>query len=198
MKHVDANGLTEEEFLAQYDPRDFPRPSVTADIVVFASSSDQPSGELRILLIKRGGHPFMGHWALPGGFLNPDETVEAAARRELEEETGIRAENLKQLYAFSKPGRDPRTWVVTVAYIACVEYDPTQVVAGDDAVDAQWFAVASEEQDGLISLKLTSENELLTACLRQVPQSEEYEIIKNNGLAFDHAAIITCALAGIL
>ena len=88
MEPVDKNGLTESEFLAAYKPGDYPRPSATADLALLRRGGSE------ILLIKRGNHPFIGKWALPGGFVNPDETVEAAAARELFEETAFRANQL--------------------------------------------------------------------------------------------------------
>ena len=88
-----------------------------------------------LLMVKRGGHPFIGKWALPGGFLEPDETAEQAVRRELAEETGVNADAIIQLRAFSDPHRDPRTRIVTVAYIAVLDRLP-DARAGDDAADA--------------------------------------------------------------
>jgi len=191
MDKLDSRGLSEPEFLGAYDPSDFPHPSVTADVVVFDSDCES----CRILLIRRGGHPCIGQWALPGGFVDPGETVEEAAQRELAEETGIEVGFLKQLYTFSKPGRDPRTWVITVAHVAFVDSTSRQQVqAGDDALDAQWFKVSAVEQDGCIDLRLFYGAETLTAKLQRIPDSEELDILESAGLAFDHAAIITQAL----
>lgn len=94
-----------------------------------------------MLLIKRAAPPFEGSWALPGGFVEPDESLEAAARRELLEETGIRADALEQLHCFGDPGRDPRERVISVAYVAWVNTGSTRVRAGSDAADADWFRV---------------------------------------------------------
>ncbi|MCR5196670.1 MAG: NUDIX hydrolase [Pseudobutyrivibrio sp.] len=136
MELKDKNGLTEAEFLAQYDPGDYPRPSVTVDMMVLGTKKDL-SG-LRILLIKRGGHPYLNSWALPGGFVHPDETCYEAAKRELKEETGIKDVFLEQVYTFSKPDRDPRTRVMSVAYIALTPFT-LPVKGGDDALEAAWF-----------------------------------------------------------
>src|SRR4051812_5327538 len=95
---------------------EYPRPAVTVDCVVFGL--DPTVDDLKILLIQRRGEPFAGMWALPGGFVNMDETLEESARRELQEETGISRLFLEQLYTFGDPGRDPRERVVTVAYYA--------------------------------------------------------------------------------
>ncbi len=144
----DREGLTEEEFLAAYQPGDYPRPSVATDMVIFTVMDREeenyrklPEKELRLLLIKRGGHPFLGCWALPGGFVRPTETTEQAAERELREETGVKDVYLEQLYTFSQPGRDPRMWVMSCSYMALVDSSQVVVQAGDDADQAAWFKV---------------------------------------------------------
>lgn len=139
---------TEAEFLASYDPGKYPRPSVTADIVLFTVG---PHGHLMVLLIRRGGHPFKDRWALPGGFVSAGkESVDQAAARELAEETGIQNAYLKQLYTFSDPGRDPRTHVISVAYTALIPYSRLKFAARDDAADAKLFRAIVN--DGLLYL----------------------------------------------
>lgn len=108
---------------------------LTVDCVVFAFTPREAA--LRLLLIKRGIEPFKDTWALPGGFVLDQETVEDAARRELEEEAGLRDVYLEQLYTFSDVERDPRERVVTVAHYALVS--PGTVTAGSDAAEARWF-----------------------------------------------------------
>jgi 8-oxo-dGTP diphosphatase len=95
----------DREWLDTYDVTQFERPSVTVDLVIFTIKDR----DLKVLLIERGEPPFEGMWALPGGFVRMDETLEAAARRELEEETGVKDIYVEQLYTFGDPGRDPRT-----------------------------------------------------------------------------------------
>ena len=92
-KLVDENGLTEEEFLSQYQPRDYERPSVTVDMLIFAV--DKSGENKRLLLIKRKNHPYLGCWALPGGFVEMKESLREAAARELEEETGVKGMRLE-------------------------------------------------------------------------------------------------------
>jgi 8-oxo-dGTP diphosphatase len=115
------------------------QPSLTVDCVVFGWDA----GALRLLLIRRGSRPFSGRWALPGGFVRPDEDLAAAARRELAEETGLRDLFLEQLHTFGRPGRDPRGWVVTVAYYALVRRLGLEPRAATDAAAAAWFTLDS-------------------------------------------------------
>jgi 8-oxo-dGTP diphosphatase len=110
---------------------------VAVDIVIFTIQS----GELRLLLVKRGIAPFAGQFAIPGGFVLEDESLDQAALRELKEETGVGDVYLEQLYSFGDPGRDPRGRVITVAYYALISGDRSPLVAGTDAADAQWCAV---------------------------------------------------------
>lgn len=116
---------------------EFPRPALTVDIVVFALDEE----DLQVMLIERDLEPFAGRWALPGGFVRVDETLEEAARRELAEETGLTDIYLEQLYTFGGLERDPRERVVTVAYYALVNLAGHQVQASSDARNAAWFAV---------------------------------------------------------
>ncbi len=117
---------------------DHPHPAVTADVVLFARDRRR----LKVLLIKRARDPYAGRWALPGGFLNSDEELEACARRELLEETGIRAGKLRQLHAFGQPDRDPRERVITVVYYGLSPGGPVEPRAASDARAARWHGVA--------------------------------------------------------
>jgi 8-oxo-dGTP diphosphatase len=117
---------------------EYPRPAVAVDCVVFGFDA----GELQVLLIKRGLPPFKGRWALPGGFVRLDETLDAAARRELAEEAGLADVYLEQLYTFGTVDRDPRERVLSVAYYALVALDRHPPTAATDADAAAWFAVS--------------------------------------------------------
>ena len=112
----------------------FPRPAVTVDIVIFRLNGQVPE----VLLIRRGNEPYMGLWALPGGFVDKDEALEHAAARELEEETNLKDILLTQMHTFGTPGRDPRGHTVSVVYVG---YLPKGAVAtaGDDAAEVGWF-----------------------------------------------------------
>jgi 8-oxo-dGTP diphosphatase len=112
---------------------EYPRPALTVDIVV-VSRERRP----RVLLIRRKHEPFAGTWAIPGGFVDEGETLEAAARRELREETGLVVDELEQVQTFGDPGRDPRGWTVAVAYLARVDASSVQPRAADDAAAVGW------------------------------------------------------------
>jgi 8-oxo-dGTP diphosphatase len=111
---------------------------VTVDVVIFTIQD----GQLGVLLVRRGIPPFEGDWAIPGGFVLPDESVEQAARRELQEETGVGEVYLEQLYTFGEPKRDPRGRVVTVAYYALISPE-RKIAAGSDAAEARWWPVSA-------------------------------------------------------
>lgn len=113
----------------------YPHPSVTTDCVIFGFDGTK----LRVLLVERGVEPYKGRWAFPGGFLQMDESAEAGALRELQEETGLKKAYLKQFHTFSDPARDPRERVITIAYYALVRLQ--EVKGGDDAAKAAWFTL---------------------------------------------------------
>ena len=116
---------------------DYSQPSVTVDLVIFTIKENN----LKVLLIKRNVEPFKGNWALPGGFIKMNESLQEAAKRELEEETGVKDVYLEQLYTFGDPKRDPRGRVITIAYIALVNSENIKLKADTDVSDAQWFSL---------------------------------------------------------
>lgn len=116
---------------------EYARPAVTVDCVVLGLDAD----DLKALLIQRGVEPYRHAWALPGGFVQDDEDLDAAARRELREETGIEEVFLEQLYTFGTPGRDPRGRVITVAYYALAKLSDYRIKAATDAENVGWFAL---------------------------------------------------------
>ena len=126
-----------DNFKYQYQ---YPHPAVTTDCVIFSFDGQQ----LNVLLIERGIEPYKGKWALPGGFVRMDESLEACARRELEEETGIANCFMEQFHTFSDPDRDPRERVITTAFYALVHQQ--EVTGGDDAARAQWFPLEQVPQ----------------------------------------------------
>jgi 8-oxo-dGTP diphosphatase len=135
----------EVAFLATYDPASYPSVAITVDIVLLTVRG----GRLAVLLVQRKGHPYRGDWALPGGFVEPDEDLDAAARRELAEETGVSVAggegplalgHVEQLRTYGTPHRDPRMRVVSVAYVGFAAHGQP-AVAGSDAADARFWAV---------------------------------------------------------
>jgi 8-oxo-dGTP diphosphatase len=117
---------------------EYPKPALTVDCVVFGLDEDS---ELKLMLIKRDIPPFKGEWALPGGFVRMEESLEESALRELREETGIKKVFLEQLYTFGSVDRDPRDRVVTVAYYGLINLGEQQIKATTDASDAAWFPI---------------------------------------------------------
>lgn len=150
-------------------------PAVTTDVVLFTIREQH----LKVLLIERAATPFAGSWALPGGFLEIDEDLEACAQRELEEETGIRDVYLEQLYTFGRPDRDPRERVVSVVYYALVPADRLHPRAASDAVQTSWFAVDAlprlafdhQEVIHMAHRRLLAKLEYSTIAFRFLPQT---------------------------
>jgi 8-oxo-dGTP diphosphatase len=117
----------EAEFLASYDPSEYPRPSVAVDLVL-ATVHER---EMRVLLVRRAEHPFKGAWALPGGFVGPEESLDEAGERVLRTKAGLREAFLEQLYTFGQPARDPRTRVISVSYLALVAPERLRSALGE-------------------------------------------------------------------
>ncbi len=223
----------EKKFLAGYDLTKYDRPSVAADVVVFSVMKDDECKDVRrlqekklkILLIRRGGFPYKGSWAMPGGFCRKGEDVIDSARRELCEETGIGDAYVKLVGVYGEPGRDPRGWVISSTYMALMNAGACSLKAGDDAQDARWFTVELTEVSGIgeeiakneveasykaqngkryrLVLKNADSDIKLTALLRRTDMSscgrssDSYDIEECEGLAFDHARIITEAVLGL-
>lgn len=213
-------GLTEEEFLKRYDPSAFERPSVTADMLIFTVMNEEeenyrklPEKLLKLLMVKRGDHPYIGQWALPGGFVGMNESINEAAIRELRTETNLDNVYMEQLYTWGDLKRDPRTRVISCSYMALVDSTLFDVRAGDDADDARWFSVKYsifEEKktmiekgfisEKLVRVNLSNDQDNLEAVIKVTQTYEgkvskvEREIIESNGIAFDHAQIIEYAI----
>lgn len=195
----DKEGRTEQEFLQAYRADRYPRPSVTADIMLLSETA----AGVEVLLVRRGGHPFLGCWALPGGFAGPQESVDEAAARELQEETHVSGLPLFPLMLCSRPGRDPRAWTISQAYLALVgPGNLSSVRADDDAADARWFSLTRTGALPDVTLTLAAEGVApLMARLHAVPHDTPFgsawaiDVTEPGGIAFDHAAIL---LRGLL
>jgi 8-oxo-dGTP diphosphatase len=151
---------------------EFPRPALSVDIVALSIQRSQP----HILLILRGRQPFLGKWALPGGFVQIDESLTSAAARELEEETGLKNVILEQLYTFGEPNRDPRGRVISVSYYTILkEGDNHQIIGGSDAEQARWFPVndlpsLAFDHEKILSYALTTLQDDIEATILGDPQ----------------------------
>lgn len=219
------NGLSLDDFLKNYDKDRYEKPSLTTDTVIFTlndketgNSRKRPEKELQILLVKRKDHPYIGQWALPGGFVQIDEGLLVSAQRELEEETNVQDVYLEQLYTWGDVvNRDPRMRIVSVSYMALIDKGTQKVIANDDAEDAKWFSIKKEELSKSINESIDkSETQTLKLDIKYTLTSAdgevvEYIIIKKlerknatqkrevvchseNGLAFDHFNIIDYAI----
>ena len=189
----DADGVTLTDFLRAYDPRKYELPAVAADNLIFLREGQS----LKLLLIRRGRHPYYGMLALPGGFIGMQETLEQSAARELMEETGITGVKLTQLGAYGTPGKDPRMRIISVAYWAVLD-GAVDFVAGDDAAEAAFYdiTVSCEEADDTKKYKLRAKNGTSEA-IATVFERGGGRTIAAGDLAADHALMILDALARI-
>lgn len=213
-------GQTEEEFLREYDATKYNRPSLTVDTLIFTIGGKESDNyrklqekELKILMIKRKDHPFIGQWSLPGGFIEIDENLEVAAKRELSEETGINDIYMEQLYTYGDVNRDPRYRIVSTTYMALVNSLAMEIRAGDDAADAKWFTVKTVPveskkvycEDGyilktVVKIKLECDDikisgkVLYTKTVEGRVIKRDMKMIESDGIGFDHAKIIQYGL----
>ncbi len=200
MNSIDENGKTLAQFLSEYDPDRYRHPSVTTDIVVFTMVEREGGYDLAVMLIKRRNHPFVGGWALPGGFVEFDEEVLDGAKRELKEETGADNIILREIGTFSKVDRDPRTRIITVGHYGFAPIGTLDVKAGDDASDAKLFSIgidlvsccASAE---VYNIELVSD---IFLSVRSKLRFDEFgwytENIEEGSLASDHSQILFTAI----
>ncbi len=179
--------LSEELFLKEYDPSQFERPSVTVDILVMTVLERK----LHLLLVRRSELPFLGKWALPGGFLKMDESAEEAAARIVLAKAGVSGAHLEQLYTFSSVERDPRTRVLSIAYLATVPYGKLKFAAGDSVDNASLYAVDGISGDGIDT---GSEDAFASDDSELVLTSPDGNVITGRDLAFDHEMIIRTAV----
>jgi 8-oxo-dGTP diphosphatase len=217
---TDRNGITEEQFLKTYDAGMYERPSVTVDMLIFTVMEREQDNyrklsekTLQLLLIQRGEHPYLGQWALPGGFVGVHESLDDAARRELFTETNIDNIYMEQLYTWGEVQRDPRMRIISCSYMALVDRTTLNVQAGDDAADAAWFEVSHEileasrreleqgyELDQFIKITLQSDKVTLSGVVKITESVQGHvskiqrEIVESEGFAFDHLMMVQYAI----
>ena len=197
----------EKEFLASYNVDNYFRPSITSDVVAFSIGSYdagnyRKEGDtiLQLLMIKRGAYPFKDYWALPGGFLREEESVEECAWREIVEETGINPISMKNIGVFSSCDRDPRGRIISNAFTSIILDESKDVTSGYDASEADWFDISFQKKEGLYYLNLSKNCIELSAVLKLIRNEfgiHRFEIMESKGIGFDHAAIIGTALTSL-
>ena len=181
----------EAQFLKNFDPSKYKNPAVAADTALFCVKE----GGLYILLIERGGYPYKGCWALPGGFVNIDEDPADSAKRELKEETNVDVVYVEQAAVWGRPDRDPRQRVITVSFIALTDESNKKASAGDDACRAEWFRLSdykkvTGEKQTVISYRLNGPLQISASAGFPNGRIKEISGIRSGGLAFDHAESI--------
>lgn len=209
MKYVPSS-KEEAELIANYDPTKFKNPAVAVDAAIFAY--DKNDKKLKLLLIERGGFPYKGCYALPGGFCDVGEHIHTAVKREMLEETGLSDIYMELYYCLGAPDRDPRYHIVTPEYIALTDIAKVQPQAGDDAAKAEWFTIENfkteksvlkgEKGETVVVLQhemlLLGSVELRTITTERITYSEikqvEVEMTDTAKMAFDHSKAIFYAL----
>ena len=196
---------TEEEFLKAYNPKEFDQLSMTTDILLI-SVSDQEQANYRKtskkmmsnLLVKRDDYPYKEKWCLPGGFLDPNtETLEECAKRILKKETNLSNIYLEQLYTFDDLKRDPRTRVISTAYMALVD---KKRLTDKINSNASWFDILFlEEKNNTVKITLTNDETMINLSIKKILKEKttdryEFKSIKNHEIAFDHDIVILSGL----
>ena len=224
MTDKEIQDLNEEDFLYVYKTmkqHNYEKASNTVDMVIFTIDDEKreedksAKARLQTLMIKRGGHPFKNQWAIAGGFMDMNEDLDTAVKRELKEETGLENVYTEQLYTWSEVERDPRMRVISSSYMALLpKHQMANAVAGDDAIDVDWFDISSEILDHnvqlisetkvvetlKVNLVLESETNQASTVLKVINTTEgtisnqTIEIVERNGIAFDHSKILYTAL----
>jgi len=197
---TNANNESLETFLNNYDPSKYKSPCNTVDTLVFTYIVENGHKKLnRLLLIKRANHPSIGLWALPGGFVDFKENLKDAAIRELKEETGISDIDAIQLKSYGRYDRDPRTRIITTAFVTLIEEGSQKAKADDDASDAGWFDInVTDVTENVTRLTLTckEKEEVIAADIEKKIINlsgivgKEYNTVEKIGLAADHGEII--------
>ena len=195
---------SEEEFLKEYDSNAFEKLSLTSDILIFSVSSQKQDNyrklskkNFSVLLVKRENYPFKDKWCLPGGFVGINESIDDAAKRILATETNLHNIYIEQLYTFGQVDRDPRMRIVSTAYMALI--DKNQLTE-NITKNASWFDITFFEDNDKIHMTLDNGTTVLPVVIKKVLRDKttdryDYEIEKNDGLAFDHARVIASGVS---
>jgi ADP-ribose pyrophosphatase YjhB (NUDIX family) len=169
------NEQTEAEFLKNYNIHEFDLPLTSVDMSIFTIEA----GELKVLLVKRAQHPAIGHWALPGGFINlqADESIDDTARRKLMAKTGVDTSHLEQVRTFGNAGRDPRGWSVTIAYMALISSDNIQLQSSESTEEVVWVSLEDINQNYRLAF---DHNEILNVCYQRLKSKVQYTSLPIN------------------
>ncbi|PLY13281.1 MAG: NUDIX hydrolase [Desulfuromonas sp.] len=164
--------VSEEEFLAAYNPKDFDSPLSTVDVAIFSVIDEA----LHVLLVWRDEFPCKGSWALPGGFveLDVDASLDATAMRKLREKTGVKAPHLEQVGTFGGPERDPRGWAMTVLYFALMSHEKVKLSAGAGASEAAWHKVTGGKVNGQLAF---DHSDLLKVACARLQNKARYTVL---------------------
>ena len=197
----------EEEFLKDYNPRDFDPVSITTDILIL-SISDSLTNNYRklsnkhfsVLLVKRDNYPFKGKWCLPGGFVRVDEDLEEAPKRILKSETNLHDIYLEQLYTYGAVDRDPRMRVISTSYMSLIDKNRLNDKLN---ANASWFRIHKLEDEKRIHITLDNDIEQIKFVIRKELKektTDRYKFIieENDKLAFDHALVIAAGIERLI
>ena len=195
---------SEEEFLKNYNPDEFKKLSLTADILVLSVSSNDVSNyrktdekKMSVLLVKRDSYPFKDMWCLPGGFVGYDEDLDDAPVRILKRETNLDNIFLEQLYTFGNAKRDPRMRIVSTAYMSLIDKN---MLNENLNKDASWFDITLyEEKNNLVTIVLDNGVDTLSFSIKKKLKEEttdrySFEVVENTSIAFDHPLVILSGL----
>jgi len=193
------SGQTEADFLRLYNPELYKKAALTSDICIFSLNHKK---KLELLMVKRGDHPYIGHWALPGGFFDPlrDEHLLACAERELKEETHLSRINLNELKTWSRKDRDPRDRIVTTSFIGFLPYyirKETEIYGDDDAADANFFEFNFLEKQEKVRVNLYNTVIKISQSFDRAERWEKFRINKQGNIASDHGVLIYHAFLSV-
>lgn len=191
----------EAAFLAAYDPSKYKNPAVAVDLTVFGYSKREKT--LKALMVRRKNYPYRGWYSFPGGFMEIDEHIDCAVRRELEEETGLKDVYAELYYVMGDPDRDPRQRVVTPEYFSLVDMERVRPQAGDDAAEAEWFTLSAYGREEVVRGNTRQETFRLTlsgcgrtfspVLYRETVYQDAIErrekVLDTGGIAFDHSQV---------